>query len=185
MSFGWEGELVRLVPLDPDKHLEHAVRWMNDPEITHYLLVGDFPLTRIAERDWMEARSKSGDTDVVFAIETLTGKHIGFSGIHGISWRNGTAVTGTMLGERSEWGKGFGLDSVATRNRYVFEVLGLRMLYSSVLAGNDRSLKMLKRSGYEECGRMPGKFWKRGSYLDEILVYLDRETWRARSTKKD
>ncbi len=183
MAYGWEGKQIKLVPLDLDKHLEHAVRWMNDPEITHYLLIGDLPITRIAEREWMEARSKGGDTDVVFAIETLQGKHIGFTGIHAISWKDGTAITGTVLGERSEWGKGYGSDSAATRSRYAFEVLGLRMLYSSVLDGNTRSLKMLKRVGYQEYGRQPRNHWKRGSYRDEILVFLDRETWSANNAK--
>ena len=31
---GWKGERVRLVPPDRTLHLENALRWMNDPEIT-------------------------------------------------------------------------------------------------------------------------------------------------------
>ncbi len=34
MAFGWEGALVRLVPLDKDKHLANAMRWLNDPDVT-------------------------------------------------------------------------------------------------------------------------------------------------------
>ena len=46
MGYGWEGEKIRLVPLDRDKHLENAVRWFNDPEVTRWLETGDWPLTR-------------------------------------------------------------------------------------------------------------------------------------------
>jgi hypothetical protein len=34
MAYGWEGEAVRLVPLERGAHLENALRWFNDPEIT-------------------------------------------------------------------------------------------------------------------------------------------------------
>ena len=34
MAFGWEGKLVRLVPLNEAKHLENYVQWVNDPEGT-------------------------------------------------------------------------------------------------------------------------------------------------------
>jgi len=180
MAYGWEGKLVKLVPLDVEQHFEHAIKWMNDPDITQYLLAGDFPMTRLAEREWFDAHSKTSREDVQFGIETLQGKHVGFSGIHAISWRNGTATTGTVL-DHSEWSKGYGTDAANVRSHYAFEVLGLRMLYSSVLDGNERSLKMLARAGYQECGRMPRRHWKRGGYVDEILLYLEREAWTRRS----
>ena len=180
MAFGWEGALVRLVPLDPERHLDNAVRWLNDGVVTRYLKVGDFPITRLAEREWMERRCKAGDSDVTFAVETLLeGRHLGFSGLHRISWRDGTAVTGTLLGEPGEWGKGYGVDAARVRTRYAFEVLGLRLLVSTVLAGNDRSLGMLKRVGYRESGRLPRHRWKRGEFVDEILLALDRESWTS------
>lgn len=177
MGFGWEGDLARLVPIDVDKHLENAVAWVNDSEVTRYLMVGDFPITKLSERDWFEKQSKDSETHVFFAIETFDGKHIGFSDIHGINWRHGTGSTGSMIGDRGEWGKGFGSDAAKTRNRYVFDVLGLRAIYSSALDGNARSLGMLKRAGYREYGRRPKALWKRGTYVDEVLLFLDRETW--------
>lgn len=174
MGFGWEGELVRLTPLDVDKHLENAFRWMNDPEVTRNLLVGDLPMTRLAEREWFERNSKASDDNVAFAIETLEGEHIGFSGMHRINWRDGVATTGTVIGAVGQWGRGFGSDAARVRTRYAFEVLGLRYLVSAVLEGNERSLGMLKKAGYVECGRYPKRIWKRGRYVDEILLYLAR-----------
>ena len=44
MAFGWEGSKVRLVPLDKARHLENAVLWLNDPKLTAWTLIGDFPL---------------------------------------------------------------------------------------------------------------------------------------------
>lgn len=182
MITGWEGELVRLVPIDMDRHLDNATRWINDPVVTHHLVWGDFPMTKLAEKGWFEERSKQHDHEVTFAIETLGGEHIGFTGIFDIQWRHGYGETGTMIGDKEAWGKGYGSDAAKVRTRYAFEVLGLRMLYSGVFESNEGSLRMLKKAGYVECGRRPKRFWKRGKYVDEILLCADREVWRENNT---
>lgn len=177
MAYGWEGKLVRLVPLSLEKHYENALKWLNDPEVTQFMLVGDFPMCALEERDYFESMMKGSRTDVAFAIETLDGMHIGFSGIHGIDFRHGTATTGSFLAQDA-WGKGYGTDSARTRARYAFDVLGLRMLLSSALEGNERSLRMQERVGYVQCGIFPKRYWKRGMYRDETRTYMTRDMLR-------
>ncbi len=177
MATGWEGEKVRLVPLDEERHFENCVRWVNDPNVTAWLLIGDMPITRMAEREWFHKASGWSSSEAVFAIETLDGQHIGTSGLHGIDFRHGTGTTGTLIGETALWGLGYGTDQSRVRASYAFEVLGLRRLMSSVLDGNDRSLRMQMKAGYEQVGRIPGRYWKRGAYRDEILTCLTRERW--------
>lgn len=171
---GWEGRLVRLVPLD-ERHFENYVEWLNDPEVTEHLLLFDHPLTRLAEREWFERASKPSETDVVFAVESLDGTHLGTSGLHDIHHRHGTADSGSFIGVKEAWGKGFGTDACLVRARYAFEVLNLRTLFSSHLGGNERSGRMLSRCGYREYGVAPRKYWKRGRYRDEHLFVLERE----------
>jgi len=177
MALGWEGKLVRLVPLD-ERHFENALKWVNDPEVTAWLLVGDYPTTRIAEREWFERACKSAESNIIFAIETLEGgRHIGMSGIHHIDRGNGVAQTGSFIGDPADWGKGYGTDAALTRARYCFEVLGLRLLMTSFLEGNDRSMRMSTRVGFKEIGRWPKRYWKRGQYRDEILLALERNAF--------
>jgi RimJ/RimL family protein N-acetyltransferase len=178
MGFGFEGEKVRLVPIDVDKHYENCFRWLNDVEITRWLKL-DPPMTKLAERDWFEMMSKhqSPPRDVVMAIETLAGQHIGQSGLHQIDFRHGTAVTGTFIGEVDQWGQGYGRDAVQVRSRYAFETLGLRLLLSSTMMGNDRSLRMQQAAGYRISGIVPKRLWKDGEYRDLILTHCSREDW--------
>lgn len=183
MAFGWEGGKVRLVPLDVDRHLDNYVRWLNDPQVTRWMLVGDLPLTRLAERDYLEQAGRGSDTELIFAIETLDGEHIGGSGMHRIDYRHGTAITGTFIGRTDLWRQGYGLDSVQVRTRYAFDVLGLRLLRSEAFADNAGSVRMLQRAGYREVGRIPQRWWKRGGYRDEIIFVLLREEWRARQAR--
>ncbi|GBC92299.1 Spermidine N(1)-acetyltransferase [bacterium HR15] len=174
MAYGWTGEKVRLVPLDQEKHLPNALLWLNDPDITQWTLRGDFPLSRLAEEEWFKHTMSHTNREVVFAIETLEGEHIGFTGIHQIDWRHGTAITGTIIGRKDLWRRGFGTDAVKVRTRYAFEVLGLRMLLSEVMAENVASMRMLLKVGYREVGRIPRRYWKRGAYRDVVLLVMER-----------
>jgi len=180
MAYGWEGEKVRLIPLDPERHFDFAMRLVNDPDVTQWLKIGDFPISTLAEREWMEKRSRGMENDIMFAIETLDGKVIGFSGLHKIEWRNGVATTGTAIGDKSQWGKGYGSDAARVRSRYAFEVLGLRMLLSSWLEGNEASKRMLLGVGYELYGTAKKRLWKRGEFRDLNLCCLTREAWLAK-----
>jgi RimJ/RimL family protein N-acetyltransferase len=174
MSYGWEGEKVRLVPLDKAKHLDNALVWINDPELTSWTLIGDWPLTRVAEEDFFDRAMRETEKDLSFAVETLAGEHIGFSGLVRIDWRNGVATTGTILGRRDLWGQGYGSDAARLRARHAFENLGLRMLLSEVMAENIGSLRMLQKVGYREVGRIPRRLWKRGAYRDVVMLVLER-----------
>lgn len=178
MAYGWEGEKVRLVPLDKARHMENALVWVNDPDVTELTLTGDFPIGRIAEEAWFERvggeMSKTPE-EVIFAVETLAGEHIGTAGIHRIDWRHGVAVTGTLIGPADARGRGYGTDAARVRTRYAFEVLGLRLLLSEVFAENASSLRMLERVGYREVGRIPRRFWRRGAYRDIVLLVCERE----------
>ena len=182
MAFGWEGEKVRLVPLERDKHFDNCVRWLNDPDVTQWTATGDFPLTRLAEEDFFERMARPNEgPDIALAIETLEDEHIGVPGIQGINYRHGVGTTGTFIGRKPLWRRGYGSDAIAVRTRYAFEVLGLRLLLSEVMAENVGSLKALQKSGYREFGRIPARYWKRGAYRDAIQLLITREEWQAKN----
>jgi ribosomal-protein-alanine N-acetyltransferase len=178
MAHGWEGEKVRLVPLDAERHLANAVAWLNDPEVTEWTLIGDFPIARLAEAEFFQRTERAepfgGGSDVILAVETLEGEHVGFTGLHRIDWRQGCAITGLLIGRKERWGQGLGIDAVRVRTRYAFEVLGLRLLLAEALDGNAASVRMLERAGYRQVGRIPRRYFKRGAFRDALLFALER-----------
>lgn len=175
MVKGFEGKLVRLVPLDRERHFENCYRWINDPEVCENLLL-DPPMNRIQEEGWFENACKR-EKDVVFAIETLDGVHLGNSGVHGIDFKNGRAHTGSYIADPRNRSKGYGTDAARVRARYCFDILGLRLLTSSYLGHNAPSQRMQEKSGYLEYGRLPGAYWKRGQFVDEVMTHLTRERY--------
>src|ERR1044072_4597433 len=178
MAYGWEGEKVRLVPLDRERHSANVQAWANDPDLTETILSGDFPLSRAAEDEGVEKMSASPGQhpeEIVFAVETLAGEHVGLCGIHEINYRHGGGVTGTIIRPPAHCGKGYGADAARVRTRYCFEVLSLRMLISHVFPENEASLRMLVRAGYKEVARIPRRYWKRGAYRDTVILVAERE----------
>jgi len=171
---------VRLVPLDRARHLDNAVRWLNDPETTSWLMLGDLPLSRLAEEEYFNKVALGDPNDVQFAVETCRGEHVGFCGIHRIEWRHRVAETGTVIGDKRRWRQGLGLDAMRVRTRYAREVLGLRQLYATVFAENEASRRALQRAGYSEVGRLPRRYWKRGRHRDVLLLLCELEQ-RVRS----
>lgn len=170
MGYGWEGEKVRLVPLDRERHLANAVRWINDPEVTRWTLVGDWPLTAGGEEAWFRKADSNPRDEVHFAIESLQGEHIGFSGVMRIEWPSRAATTGSFIGRTDLWGRGYGRDAARVRTRFATEALGLRLLLAETLADNAASLGMLRSVGYREVGRIPARHFKRGALRDAVVM---------------
>jgi RimJ/RimL family protein N-acetyltransferase len=175
MAKGWEGERLRLVPLDHDRHLDNAVEWFNDPEVTRWTMTGDLPLSRLKEKEFFDEIARGEGADVIFAVETFTGDHIGVTGLHNIDYRHGVATTGSVIGRKDLWGCGYGTETAAIRTTYAFDVLGLRLLMADVIEGNEASLRMLKKVGYKEVGKVPRRYWKRGKYRNLILLALEKD----------
>jgi len=174
MAYGWEGEKVRLVPLDRGRHLDNALSWLNDPEVTRWTDVGDWPLTRPDEEAFFDRAERECSSAVHFAIETLDGRHLGFSGLLRLDQLHGMAYSGSFIGCRELWGQGLGTDAGRVRARYAFEVLNLRMLVAEIMDGNHASLRMLEKVGYRRAGVIPGRYWKRGAYRDQLILVLER-----------
>ncbi len=178
MSFGRHGSKIRLVPLDTERHFDNCVRWLNDPQVTVWMLTGDYPITRMAEKEFFERHANPGENkaDLVLAIETLTEEeeHIGICGLHNISYRHGTGIVGLTIGRPKLWGQGFGGDALCTFTEYAFDVLGLRLVITEAFAENERSVRMIRGAGYAEVGRIPQRYWKRGAYRDMITFIKQR-----------
>lgn len=169
-----EGKRVVLRPVE-DSDLPRLQRWINDQDNTrgtlHYL-----PMSANAEREWLETIRKN-TTGVLLAVETKEGRHIGSIGLFGISWRDGTANSGTLIGERDCWNQGYATDAKMTLLNWAFHTLNLRKICSSALEFNEASFFYNFKCGYREEGRRRAQYYRDGRYWDEILIAVFREEW--------
>ena len=169
------GRKVILRPLDKETDLEACQRWINDPEVRQYLK-RFLPTSKQTESEWLDSLGKKTD-DIVLAIETLDGKFIGTMGLHKIDWKDRTAITGALIGDKTYWGKGYGTDAKMVLLDYAFNQLGLRKICSSVLPFNKRSLRYNLHCGYKVEGIQKKQIFRDGKYRDKLLLAVFQEDW--------
>ncbi len=176
---GLKGEKVRLVPPDKTLHFENAIRWLNDPEVTRYLLLNT-GVTRGMEEEWFE-RVQKRENEFAWAILDDQDRHIGFTGIHQINWRYRTARTGTVIGDKKAWKRGFGSDAMQVRTRFAFETLGLHRLESAARIDNLASQRALEKAGYKREGVARKSLYNEGRWHDLVLYgLLDEEFFASK-----
>ena len=172
-----EGQTVNLRPIErADAPILR--RWMNDPDITQYLM-RVFPLMEKGEEEWIDGLSGSTNNFALAIIAKEKKKLIGTIGLHQVNWRHRTAVTGTVIGEKEYLGKGYGTDAKMLLLDFAFNALDLYAVLSHVMAHNGRSLAYGNKCGYEEVARIPN--WLRtndGDRCDEVILIVTQEKWR-------
>ena len=167
---------VRLEPPRPE-HLPRFIAWFSDPEVTRYLL-RRFPPSLRQEERWLEAVARS-EADLVWAVVIKeAGGVVGVTALHRIDWRSRHGWVEITLGERAAWGKGYGTETVRLCTAYAFEELGLEKVLASVYSGNEASIRMLKKIGYEQCGLLRRNAFFGGEWHDEWLGEILREEWQ-------
>jgi len=169
-----QGKLVRLRPPKPEDALP-MVGWFEDLEVTHF---GGRrkALSLEMENSWLERTARDLDS-VVWVIE-VDGRAVGMTTIREIDWKNGFGITGTVIGDRSLWGKGIGRETMQLRSRYAFTQLPLRKLKSSYFEGNTASGRAQAAAGYREVGRYRADRYVDGKWVDEVMTEVLREDWQ-------
>ena len=176
---GLRGEKVRLVPVDRAQHLDNAVRWMNDPEVTRFLNL-TAGVTIGMEEEWFQKIQKR-DTEFVWAIHDERNRHIGFTGIHNIDWRHRCANSGIVIGEKGAWGQGYATDTMRVRTKFAFETLNLHRVESEACTENVASQKALEKTGYKREGIFRKRVWNEGRWQDTIrYAILDEDYFAGR-----
>ena len=174
-----EGKLVNLRAQEMGD-LERNHRWINDPEVTQFIVVR-YQMSLLAEEHWMRGRIAKVTTfdDAGFAIETKDGRHIGNTGLHRASSENRTADLGIMIGDKDCWGQGYGTDAVRTLLRFGFEEMNLNRVALTVYDFNERAIASYRKCGFVEEGRQRQAMYKRGRYIDVLLMSVLRSEWEA------
>ena len=172
---GWKSGRVRLIPPDRRLHLENALRWMNDPEITATLEF-NLGISRKQEEAFFDRIEGPNDTEFVWAIHDETERHIGFIGLTAINWRNRAGTGGLVIGDRSAWGLGYATEAVRGRTRFAFSQLGLHRINGHTF--NPAMKRVYEKCGYRHEGTARQMFFRDGKWHDVALYGLLESDWK-------
>lgn len=172
-----KGERVNLVVIDPARHCENGLRWVNDPDVRKFLAGRLFPLGFIAERDWCENASRGCENEIQLAIELKDGTHVGNIGLHKVNWVSRHAETGALIGDGRYRSKGFGTEAKLLLLQHAFLQMNLHKLYSKVAEYNPRSLRYSLKCGYQVEARLRDDIWCDGRFWACLVMSVYRDDW--------
>lgn len=169
------GERIRLRAVERED-IKFFHDWLNDPEVTRGLALY-LPLSMADEENWFDALSKRDMNEKPFAIEIKKGKTwklIGNCGFHAIEQQNRCGEVGIVIGDKTEWNKGYGAEVMILLQRHGFETLNLNRVFLRVYADNVRAVRSYEHAGFVLEGRLREANFKHGKYEDVLLMGILR-----------
>ena len=170
------GEKIRLRPIERDD-LPRYVEWFGDQKVRRHLLIW-LPFSLAQEERWFENLQGrlERQEDVLLAIDTIDGVHIGNVGLHAIDWKNRSAELGIVIGEKSYWGQGYGTDAVCTMLNLAFREMNLHRVFLRVDADNARGIRCYEKVGFQREGTLREVGFRESEYFDQhIMSILESE----------
>jgi RimJ/RimL family protein N-acetyltransferase len=170
-----DGARVRLEPPLTD-HLATFVRWFADPVVTRYLY-RRWPPSLRQEEQWFEGMAASQE-DLLWSVAVRdAGTLAGVIAFHRVSWRDRHGWLEVVLGERREWGKGYGTEAMRLCVGYAFRELGFEKVLASVYSDHPASLRMVEKVGFRRCGLFRRNAFFDSAWHDEWFGEILRDEW--------
>ncbi|WP_409252765.1 GNAT family N-acetyltransferase [Bacillus sp. SCS-153A] len=164
---------VTLRDLTPDD-VEDRYRWCLDVEVTRHLnMPNKFPpFSREETRQWIDMCISRSNGYEQMAIETGDGIHIGWVDIKNIDKLNKHGELGIAIGDKSYWGKGYGLAAMKAMLQYGFTHLELNKIWLRVEVDNEKAIKSYRRMGFVEEGILRQDRLREDGYVDRLRMSI-------------
>jgi [ribosomal protein S5]-alanine N-acetyltransferase len=169
------GDKVYLRPLEKaDAPL--IVPWFNDQEVIRTLLRYR-PLTLREEEEYLDQVTRNEGNVILGIVLRETDRLIGATGLHKIDFRNRHSCFGILIGEKTEWGKGYGTEATGLVVRYAFETLNLNRVWLQAFEYNPSGLRAYEKVGFRREGVLRQDCYREGRYWDTIIMGILRADW--------
>ncbi len=143
-----ESQRLLFEPLSLRHLSEDYVDWLNNKEVNRYLESGgDYTLEKL--KTFLKEQQNK---DILFWAIFIksSNKHIGNIKIDPINHKNNSGEYGIMMGDSSEWGKGYAKEASLRIIDYCFNELKLSKITLGVIDANRVALKLYKKIGFIE-----------------------------------
>lgn len=165
-----KSERIVLRPLSLLHLSQQYVNWLNDEEVNKYITFsGDITLAKLKGYLINVEKSKI----LFWAIHIINSdKHIGNIKIDPVDKKNGLCEYGILIGDKSEWGKGYAKEASQLVIDYCFNTLHLRKMTLGVIDCNENAVKLYKSLGFEVEGILKKQEFHFGKYQDGLRMAL-------------
>lgn len=153
-------------------------RWRNDPSLVA-LLGGSFRHVCMAvDEKWYEHYLANRAANVRLAITLADGAIIGAAYLVSIDWLNRDAEFAIWIGSADARGMRVGEAATRLMLDHAFTDLNLHRVHLSVLAHNERAIRLYRKVGFISEGVQRRAVYKGGEFRDLILMAMLRDEHR-------
>ena len=155
-----ESNRLILRELNLDDVTSKYISWLNDPVINKSLESRFTHHTHESVKQFIEGVMKNSN-DILFGIfDKKNKKHIGNIRIHSSDKErlHNRASIGFLIGDKSEWGKGYATEAIKLVTEYAFKNLKILKICAGCHESNIGSKKAMERCGYKVEGFFDSHF---------------------------
>jgi len=176
-----EGEHVRLRKLERTD-LPTLHHWMNDREVMAWARFSPDHMVSLSalEKEYeKELAGESEDRTTLLVEEVTSGSPIGWCVVRSWDRKHVSADVGIGLGEKTQWGKGYGTEAVHLLLEMLFDHQGWHRVELWTLVDNERAIRSAEKCGFHRIGVSREATYHSGRYHDILAMELLKPEWDA------
>jgi RimJ/RimL family protein N-acetyltransferase len=106
-------------------------------------------------------------------------QHIGSVSLMNIKPQFQNAELGIVIGDKSQWGQGYGQEAINLLLHYGFTQMNLHRIYLRVDASHTRGIHCYQECGFKEEGRLRDAIYHHGRFEDHFMMSVLRPEFLA------
>lgn len=177
----FKGELVRLSAFDHEELGRAYSIWNQDSELTRLMDARMVSLhsAKAGVAFFEKMIKEDSPAHHFFSIRALDDNRLlGDINLDVINdWNSRDAFVGLGIGNREDWGKGYGTDAMKIILRFAFTEINLRRATLTVFEYNLRAIRSYEKTGFQHEGRLRGALLRDGKRWDMLYMGILREDW--------
>ncbi|MCX5815848.1 MAG: GNAT family N-acetyltransferase [Proteobacteria bacterium] len=168
---------LRIIPFSKEYLTPRYTGWLNDPEVMRYSEQRHKSHTLESCRQYWQSFA---DTPHYFWAVTAIDPNIGHIGnINAyVDEKNSLADIGIMIGEKTAWRKGYGLEAWQAVCSYLLDDVGIRKVTAGTMAANKSMLRIMEKSGMVADGRRIRHYIFNAAEVDVIHAALFKTSFK-------
>jgi len=142
-----KGDKISLQSVRDENITDEYVSWLNDCEVVRFSNQRFVQHSTESCLDYVQ--SFMGTDNFFLSVkENKSGRIIGSITAY-VNLHHSTADMGLMIGDRSVWGKGYGLEAWLLLMDYLYSAITIRKITGGTLRDNIGMIKIMERSGMQ------------------------------------
>jgi RimJ/RimL family protein N-acetyltransferase len=161
-----------------NKHIDHIMTWVNDPEVTFYFANRQKKISKPEEilflHDVLSSRF-----DVLYSVFNYRREYIGQVSINKIDWAGETGRLFLVITKKQQK-KGYARPVISEVQGKFFTELKLNKLYLITRNNNKKARRLYSSMGFQVEGVLREEYKVRGKRYDMVRMGLLKSEWEER-----